>query len=338
MTKSDDIKKLEKPFENNIVNRPQLFFVLCGSLLLLSALIGVAVFFIHLRGAEEVMVIDVQHKGLAEALIMLQDKDLYPRIQLRFSESAADKGTILEQRPKPGTIVKAGRRINLVVSQGVLLSAVGNYVGRDIDDVRSELKALFGSSDIPLLAIKDPLMYQFSNEMPGTIIEQDPPAGKGISGRTEISLVVSRGLEVETVEMPMLTGLTADKALELINKAGIRYEFKSGFGGTAGTVVSQEPAGGDSMPDDGTAIIVIAEPPEYALNEGDVFNIFEYKLPQNPYPMQTVLEVILSDGKRKKLVEQSYKGGNFTYPYTLPRGSILVLSSLGREVYREIVR
>jgi beta-lactam-binding protein with PASTA domain len=331
----------EQPVGGDTVSgSPKFFAGFCAALLVFTFLAAIAVFFIRVRGAEEVMVPDVQHKEILSALIELQNKELYPRLQLRFSKSAAEKGLILEQDPKPGAIVKAGRRIRLVVSQGVLVSTTGNYVGRNIDDVRSELATLFSSSDMPLISIREPLLYQFSPETPGTILEQNPPAGTGISGPTEVSLVVSRGMEAENLEMPILMGLNLDAAIVLIVKSGIRYEFllrTANSAGAVGSVVAQNPAGGDAIPSDRIAQITIGAPREPDLTEGEAADLFKRRLPENPYPLQTVLEAVLPTGERQTLATVSFKGGNFTYPYRLPKGSILVLSVLNREIYRETV-
>jgi beta-lactam-binding protein with PASTA domain len=324
----------------NFLANPKFFAGFCAALLVFAVLAAVAVFFIHVRGAEEVMVPDVQNKEILSALIEMQNKELYPRVQLRFSESAADKGYILEQDPKPGAIVKAGRRIRLVVSQGVLVSATGNYVGRNIDDVKNELATLFGSSDVPLISIREPLLYRFSPELPGTILEQNPPAGTGISGPTPVSLVVSGGMEAENLEMPVLIGLNLDAAVTLIAKSGIRYEFSlrpANSASSAGTVVAQIPAGGDAIPSDSVAQITIASTRNEDLTEGGRTALFKRQLPENPYPLKTVLEVILPSGEREIVADVNFKGGNFTWPCRFPKGSILVLSVLNREIYRETV-
>ena len=89
------------------------------------------------------MVPDVTGKDLTDALQEMQAKELYPKIRLRYSKSPEEKGSVLEQSPSGGTIVKAGERINLTVSQGVVLDRVENYVGMKIDDVRAQLQTLF---------------------------------------------------------------------------------------------------------------------------------------------------------------------------------------------------
>ena len=104
------------------------------TLILIMGIITMAVFFLAVKGQEEVMVPNVTGKELASALIDMQVKELYPKIQLRYSNSIDEKGKILEQNPPAGSIVKAGRRINLVVSRGVVIDRVRNYVGQKVDD------------------------------------------------------------------------------------------------------------------------------------------------------------------------------------------------------------
>ncbi|GMO15747.1 MAG: PASTA domain-containing protein [Termitinemataceae bacterium] len=319
-----------------ITMRPVTFFAFCVALILFSTLVAVAVFFLNVRGAEEVMVPDVYGKDIIVSLMELQSKELDARIQLRYSQ--LERGGIIEQDPAPGTIVKAGRKIRLVVSQGTMISNVGNYVGRKLDDVRSELAALFGASETPLIFIKTPVLYQYSSKPVGTILEQDPLPGTGISSQTELNLVVSRGEEALSVEMPNLNGMPLEAALEVISKSGIRWRFNTKPAGTnekAMTVAAQSPAAGEQISENRIAEITITEAQKNELQEGEVYGVFSYTLSENPYPMQTSLEAILPDGERKTLVNAGHYGGEFNCPYILPKGSVLVLFLLKREVYRE---
>jgi beta-lactam-binding protein with PASTA domain len=110
----------------NIFERPQHFALLCLGLILFVSAVAVIVFFAALRGAEQTMVPDVREKPLIEALLELQQKELYPRIELRYSNLVPERGVVLEQDPRAGTIVKAGRRIRLVVSLGPDIDAADN--------------------------------------------------------------------------------------------------------------------------------------------------------------------------------------------------------------------
>jgi beta-lactam-binding protein with PASTA domain len=327
--------------QESIFNRPRLFTLCCVGLIVFVSIVAAAMFFLTVRGAEQTMVPEIRGKGLVEALIELQQKELYPRIELRYSGSAADKGLIIEQDPRAGSIVKAGRRIRLVISQGAAISTLENYVGRGISDVRIELQTLFASNPQPLIRIKEPILYQYSSNPSGIILEQNPAPGANIFSPIELELIVSRGEENTLVEMPDFIGLSAVQAVEKAGNLGIRFNFSTRLGQgrrNAETVIAQSPEAGTKIASDTTTEIVIASPARIDLNENEVFNLFEYTLPENPYPLPAALEVILPDGERKILVSLKHAGGDFTFPYRLPSGSVLILSLLNREMYRETVR
>jgi beta-lactam-binding protein with PASTA domain len=325
--------------EGYVANHLKLFISMAAGILLFVGIIAVSIFFIAVRGAEQTMVPDIQGKELTEALLELQVKELYPRLQLRYSQSSQDRGLILEQEPRPGTIVKAGRRVRLVVSQGVMLNKVENYIGRNIDDVRMELQTLIASSGgQPLLTLKEPLMYDYSAEAPGTILNQKPEAGADISGPLALELIVSRGQENALVTVPQLAGLSVSAALEQIGRTGINFSFalREARGTEKGdTVISQNPPANSSTPVNTVVRLIAAVPAE--LGEGEVYKLFSYAIPKNPYPLAVRLEALLPAGERVRLINVEYSGGDFTVPYKLPAGTTLVLSMLNREIHRETV-
>jgi beta-lactam-binding protein with PASTA domain len=314
----------------------RLFAVLIIALIVFVGLTAVAVFFISVQGAEKIMVPDVRGKDLTQALLELQVKELYPRLQLRYSQSPNDKGQILEQDPAAGSIVKAGRRIRLVVSEGVVLNTLDDYLGRNVEEVRMELKTLFASSQ-PLVSLKEPFLYEYSSEPPMTILQQKPLPGTPISGPTALELVVSRGPE-ETLHMvPALVGLTLAEALDQIGRSGINFTFflrPARNHEKPGVVASQEPAA-QAVITVGTLVSIGIVPP--APREGEVFALFRYTLEQNPYPLQVRLEARLPAGSTRSLLSAAYPGGELTVPYQLPVGSTLILSILDREIHQEEV-
>jgi beta-lactam-binding protein with PASTA domain len=325
---------LNSRFGNGEKN-PWFFTFLILGLVVFVGIMAVGVFFIAVQGAEEIMVPDVRGKELTKALLELQVKELYPRIQVRYSQSTEDKGMVLEQDPLPGSIVKAGRRIRLVVSEGVLINTLENYVGRDVEDVRIELQTLFASTSQPLLTLKEPFLYEYSPEPPGTILQQAPLPGTGISEPMELELVVSRGKEEVLITVPSLVGLSVTDALKQISGTGINFIFsiRDALGtDRPGTVAAQEPAG-QALVTVNTPVLIQVVPPEPA--EGRVFGLFRYALEQNPYPLDVRLEAKLPTGETQVLLTAKYPGGEFTVPYELPVGSVLALFMLDREIYRE---
>ena len=322
--------------QENSESNLKLFLPMATVALVFVGIVALVVFFVALRGEEQTMVPEVRGKELAEALLELQVKELYPRIQLRYSQSSRDKGMILEQDPAAGTIVKAGRRIRLVVSQGVMMNRVENYIGRNIDEVRMYLQTIVAESGSPLLTLREPLMYDYSPSTPGTILQQKPEAGTDISGPMSMEFVVSRGLENALVTVPQLTGLAIPAALELIGRTGIMFEFS--LRGTRedekeGTVVYQNPPVGTSVASNTPVNLVVSTPTE--LGDDEVFGLFSHTMPRNPYPLPVLLEALLPSGQRIRLISVDYPGGKFTVPYRLPSGSVLILSLMNREIHRE---
>jgi len=332
--------------EERVSSNLRLFIFMAMGLVVFVALIAAAVFFINVRGAEQTMVPNVQGKELTAALMELQVKEIYPRIQLRHTQTSADKGLILEQSPPPGTIVRAGRRIQLVVSQGAMLNTVENFIGRHLEDVRMDIQmgffvhhAAFGDIPAqPLLSIREPLMYEFSAEPAGTILQQRPEPGTPITGPTALYLVVSRGLEHTMVRLPNLMGLTIADTLEQIGRTGIDFEFSLRpvqDGETPGTVVAQTPAG-DTFGDLNTRVAITVSSPA-TVPDNEVFGLFRFNMARNPHPLLTRLEAIPPGGERQRLLTVQYAGGPLTVPFRLPVGTELVLSMLNREIHREIV-
>ena len=332
--------------EGYVANHLRLFLSMAAGLIVFVGIVAVSVFFIYVRGAEQTMVPDVQGRDLTAALLELQVKELYPRITLRYTQTSADKGLVLEQSPRPGTIVKAGRRIQLVISQGVMINTIENYVGRNVDEVRMDLQTLFSSqsdssTDAPvpqLITLKEPLMYEFSAEAPGTVLQQRPEPGTSISGPAVLELVVSKGSENTMIRLPDLLGLGLDDTMEQIGRTGIDFVFSLRplrAGEKPETVVAQNPAG-DSLVSSGTRVAITVASPDKT-PENEVFGLFTYDMAKNPYPLLIHLESILPSGERRRLLSVQYPGGRLTVPYHQPVGAVLVLSMLNREIYREPV-
>jgi beta-lactam-binding protein with PASTA domain len=336
--------------EGYVSNHLRLFISMALGLLVFVGLIAISIFFIAVRGAEQTMVPDVRGKEITEALLELQVKELYPRIQLRYSQSSLDRGLILEQEPRAGTIVKAGRRVRLVVSQGVIINSVENYIGRDIDEVRMDLQALFASGGaagfsasgsspaLPLISVKEPFIYEYSPEAPGTILQQSPEGGTEISGPLTLEFVVSRGLENAMLTVPQLAGLSITDALEQISRSGVDFVFSvrpPREREKGEVVVFQEPPGNSAIPANTILQVTVTSPAE--LESGEVFKLFQYTMPKNPYPLSVRLDALLISGERRRIITVEYPGGTFTVPYRLPLGTTLVLSMLNREIYRETV-
>ncbi|MBU0928215.1 MAG: PASTA domain-containing protein [Spirochaetes bacterium] len=304
-----------------------------ASLVVLMGLSGLIAFFLALRGDEQTLVPNVVDMELSAALVKLQEKELYPRISLRFSSEPETRGRILEQDPLPGAIVKAGRRIALVVSRGAAQEKVGDYVGQTVDEVKIHLQTVFGSTR-QLITVKEPPVFVYDQSPAGTILEQDPAPNVDLSGPTQLTFVVSRGPEKAKVKVPDLVGLSLQDAALQIEKSGVAFQFAMRpveGRERPGTVVAQLPVPGTLEDPSNPVSIVFGAP---AASEGVVVGLFSQPLPEYPYPLRTVLYAEPPTGARVPLISVDHSGRSFTMPYALPEGSVLVLQVLNKVVAR----
>jgi hypothetical protein len=222
---------------------------------------------------------------------------------------------------------------------------VENYLGRQVNDVRLELQTISAASTRPLVTLKEPFMYEYSNEPAGAILRQNPPQGTPISGPLQIELVVSRGHEQKRPSIPKIMGMSAAQALETANQAGVKLVFAVkpvSEGQTPETVVYQNPPAGasantsdDASANQTTVYADLAAPSQLA--DDEAFGLYSYTIPEGPAPIPLKLEAGLPDGSKRLLASTNFSGGNFTFPYRLPRGSTLILSALGRDIDRQTV-
>ncbi len=306
-------------------------------LIMMMGIICMAVFFLAVKGKEEVMVPNVTGKELASALLEMQVKELYPKIQLRYSNSIEEKGRILEQNPPAGSIVKAGRRIHLVVSRGVIIDRVKNYVGQKVDDIKIDLQALFTGSARALIILDEKYTYEYSDAEEGTVLWQDPAPDTSIVEPVTLKVGVSKGPEHDKTKVPVLTGLTLNDMLLQMSRTKLIYDFSFREpAGTdiPGTIVSQMPVEETMVNAYSRVSAVFAFSPEEYAESPTLYGIFTETLPEYPYPIELKLEALTEDGDRFTIVSFHHLGGQLTIPYAVERGTELILSILNKEAVR----
>lgn len=326
-----DIKKVKKLRVNigegyeKLQSSVPALIITCAIAFIIMIGVCCAVFFANVKGPEQVLVPNVVGESLEDALIEMQVKELYPKINLRYSNNPADKGTILEQDPEAGTIVKGYSRDSLVVSRGVVVDAVGDYVGKNLDDVQMSLQTLFTGQLEPLIVLATPKYIPDTSD-PGTILEQDPPEGYKISSPVTVQLVVSRGPNYENTRRPYVIGQNVNDLLQTIARSKIVFDITTHDASDdekPGTVTSQETIESEFVPNYTRVAIEMAMPSEPA--DENVYGIFHENLTAYPYPIAMRLEAIPAEGNAYTILNFNHPGGNLTIPYAVPRGTTLVL-------------
>ena len=305
-------------------------------LIMIAVFAGLATFLLTLRSPEAVTVPRVSGMDLPTAMEALQEYGLVSHIEQRFYADPATKGQIMEQDPAAGSSVRVGREVTLVYSKGAVLDKIGNYIGRNIEDVRQELRITF-PGDNPTLSIGT-TSYTFDQSEAGTIISQDPAAGAPLREASQLKLLVSRGKDASLKEVPSLVGQPYLRAIETLIAQEIPFGttiINTGADVVPGTIALQSPEGGQSLDAKALVNLTILEPDNVGPNQS--FGVYSYQLPDFAVPVDVTITAVTTSGTSTTLYKFKHPGGSLTVPYLVANGTELLLSVYGKELDKRLI-
>lgn len=140
-----------------------------------------------------------------------------------------EKGKIVSQSPIAKTKVKEGTKVRVNISKGKKAGLVPDLVGKTYND--ADISALLSQYGFSLGNVTYDESEKYDE---GVIMSQSPSAGSTSKAGSSISIVVSKGKK-EKSKVPTLTGLTADQAVQALNKEGLQvgdisYEESNVYG------------------------------------------------------------------------------------------------------------
>ncbi|MDY5584602.1 MAG: Stk1 family PASTA domain-containing Ser/Thr kinase [Arcanobacterium sp.] len=134
-------------------------------------------------GKGQVAVPDITGMTEANARLQLENAGLVAGSIERVDEPGQEAGIVFGSTPATNTMVDKGTSVSLVVATGQV--TLPNLVGAVLDSAVNELSALSLSYDTT---------SEYSDQPQGTVIRQEPLAGK-IQNNSRVKLVVSAGPE-----------------------------------------------------------------------------------------------------------------------------------------------
>ncbi|NDD29555.1 MAG: PASTA domain-containing protein [Proteobacteria bacterium] len=138
-------------------------------------------------GPDSVTVPRLVEKTFEEAVVDLHNAKLNLGRVTRVAKHKDDPEMVLEQNPKPDATVKKGTKVNLMVNIGNDARVqVPSFVGQTVEKVRDS--ASWSNLKLGTLA------WVVSDTVPaGTIVSQEPSAGKDVVPGAEVDMKVSLG-------------------------------------------------------------------------------------------------------------------------------------------------
>jgi eukaryotic-like serine/threonine-protein kinase len=129
-------------------------------------------------------------------------------------------------------------------------AAVPSVIGKDVDAATATLEQAGFEVETD----------EFTNpEPPGTVVEQDPPAGEEAEDGSTVTLSVSTG--PGTARVPDVAGLSARAATKKLDKAGFRVESQKRFSEEvkAGRAIGSRPEAGTKLEREQTVTLLISK-------------------------------------------------------------------------------
>jgi beta-lactam-binding protein with PASTA domain len=224
---------------------------------LLGVVFGLS-FYVSVRSAvlsNEISVPDLVGLDLEAAASEVKEMELRLQVVDQRHDPAVPSGRVLEQMPRPGSSVRRGRKVRLVVSLGGEVLAVPDLVGQTARAVEIELRR---EGFVP----GDEAHISAPGSRAGTVIGQVPPPGTPAVPSSRVHRLVSDGPAPVTWVMPDLIGLTSNDAERWIAGTGFRrgaVRRVSMGGWPSGTVVGQLPLPGYPVRDRDVVELTVAQ-------------------------------------------------------------------------------
>ncbi len=181
------------------------------------------------------------------------------------SDVSLPRDQILEQTPEPGTRVKPGRRLELVINKP-RFGSVPALSGRSLEDARQSLESAgYRLAGITRIAAGDTA---------DTVLSSIPREGQPLRPGEGVRLLVSTGTRppVRETLLPDLTGLTDEEARYILTVAELQAQLvRVASGAPEGIVIGQEPGPGVVLARETVVRILVAAQPVAAIPKASPF-------------------------------------------------------------------
>ena len=304
--------KKEKRNEKNFFNYAILTILASLAILLITFTLALLY---NLRKPETVTVPNVLNNNLAQALIKLQDKELVPHIQLRFSDSSEERGKVIEQNPKGSSRVLIYHKVNLIISKGSLNDKLKNYIGLPLKTLEDDLNT-------KVISIKN-RNYIKSTKPVGTILQQYPAPGTQIGQNVELTLWISKGDKIIKSKASSYIGKDYQDVINRLAKENKPFTIRlDNSQRNPGIITYQDPAPNKVVEEQTSYKLKMSMP---RISDSNlVFNIFTAKLPHYEVPVLISLETT-ADRSNPIIFETYSQGDEITIPYLVSHNSTLKL-------------
>ncbi|ETR74392.1 MAG: PASTA domain-containing protein [Candidatus Magnetoglobus multicellularis str. Araruama] len=196
--------------------------------------------YIFVKTEKYVIIPDVTGKDIIYVLELLSDNRLNTKVDGTEYHSTIPKNHVIYQDPKPGSEVKEGRDVSIVLSKGSKWLRLPDIRGMPIEKAQIVL-------DQHRLCRGEITRIYHPQFVSGMIIYQFPEPGSYITNIACIDILVSRGHRSTLYQMPDFIGVSIEEALMMLSTINIQpfsIKYASDNQWPENRIIEQKPAFG----------------------------------------------------------------------------------------------
>jgi serine/threonine-protein kinase len=165
-----------------------------------------------INGEDTVIVPNLEGKDVLVGLELLSDLGLNTRVKGIRYDDQVPQHHVIEQDPEPGSAIKRGRDVKIQVSRGPESIVMPNLSGLSLQQSR----ILLTQNGLCQGAISR--MHSTPHPL-GQVMDHYPSAGRRVTRRTCVDLLVSQGAPTPVMIMTQLTHMPLDAALRCLERS-----------------------------------------------------------------------------------------------------------------------
>ena len=241
---------------------------------------GIATYLtVHLliRSEKTVIIPDLKGREVVYALEVLTDLKLNTKVKgIRF-DPTIPRHHIIAQEPEPGTQLKQGRDVRLVISKGPRTVAVPDFMGSSL----AQAHILLDQNGLHSGQVS---YIHHESRPPMVVLSQYPPPGKVAIPGDPIDLLVSEGPAVEEYFMMDLRSMVLNQAVSTIEQHRLvldSVDYADAPGVAEQTVIGQSPPAGHPVPSkSGVQLTIVRSSRSDDTDQHGVRTLFRQRVPE----------------------------------------------------------
>lgn len=245
---------------------------------------------IHYRRV--VMTPDLSGKSVMESLNLLGPSHLGLTKEGEQFDKRYPAGTIVRQNPPPGTMVREGRLIHIMLSQGGETLFVPDLLGQPLRNAQTTLQNV----GLSLGEVEHRPSLRFEKDQ---VMSSDPPSGTVVSKNALVSFVVSDGSPAgDVLLMPDFAGKNVAEARQWASARQIGFSMReeSDLGRAPGEITMQAPAADSPIrPGDTLTVVVNSATSAVGANGSPIY----FEVPQGSSDRDIKIFVIDETGEHE---------------------------------------